>query len=158
MTHQEAVAKCIFVILQQEEEVVKAFCRYDPFDKLLRSYSQCNRNGAKLYNQELAKTHCKMSVNAYESKLRTKDLHGEHRVPISIIRQRLLNSDRHYETIISILKENEMVLITKEEKEVLDKPTTYGGLGLRSSMPEDGRCRLEVGMIEIAPETLKNTL
>lgn len=158
MTHQEAVARCISVILQQEQSVIEAFCRYDPFDKLLRSYSQCNALGEKLYDNERAKKHCKMSVRAYESKLKTKELHGEHRIPISLIRKMLLDSDGDYETVSKILSENEMILITKEEKNLLDNTVIKGGLGLKSKLPTDGRCRLNVAGIEIPVQTLENKL
>ncbi len=158
MTHQEAIIHCIKAVLSQSEDVIKSFCRGNPFDKLLRSYDEFNADGLPLYKVERAKNHYKMSIKAFESNLKVEDLHGEHKIPLSIIREQLLESDRALETISNILQSNEVILITKEESKFIDRATKNGGLGLRSTMPDDGRCRLEVADIKIASVTISNHL
>lgn len=148
----------MMAILGQNNEVVSAFSRGNPFDKLLRSYDEFNSIGEPLYKAERAKKHYKMSVKAYESGLKVKELYGEHRIPLSVIRKRLLESNRTYEVISSILRENEVILITKEEAGTMDGALNKGGLGLRSVMPDDGKCRLEIAQILIAPATMLNKL
>jgi hypothetical protein len=158
MTHQEGIAHCITAILSLNDNVIIAFRRGNPFDKLLRSYDEFNAHGEPLYRNTRAVKHYKMSVRAFQSGLSGKELYGEHRIPLNVIIKRLLDSDRTYNSILEILRSNEVILITDEERKYLDESITKGGCGLRSKMPEDGRCRLEVGMIEIAPETLQNSL
>ena len=158
MTHQEGIIHCLVAILSQNKEVIRAFCRGNPFDKLLRSYDEFNALGEPLYKAERAKNHYKMSVSAYESGLKVKELYGEHRIPLSVIRGRLLDSDGSYEAVANILLENEVILITKEEAKVIDRAVSKGGLGFRSSLPADGSCRLQAAKISIAPATFSNKL
>lgn len=158
MTHQEGIIHCLAAILGQSNEVITSFSRGNPFDKLLRSYDEFNSNGEPLYKAERARNHYKMSIRAYNSSLKVKELYGEHRIPLSVIRKRLLESDRTYEAISGILRENEVVLITKEEARIMDGALHKGGLGLRSIMPDDGQCRLDIAQILIAPETISNKL
>ena len=158
MTHQEAIIRCIVAILEQDDEVVEAFCRLDPFDKLLRSYDGLNAKGERLYKSGRARKHYKMSVKAYQSGLKVSELYGEHKIPLSIIKKRLLDSDRSYQTVSRILGENEVILITKEEARMIDGAISNNGLGFRSSMPDNNRCRLDIAQIAIAPETASNKL
>lgn len=158
MTHQEGIARCLVAILAQDDETIAAFRRGNPFDKLLRSYDEFNSAGEPLYKSERARNHYKMSVRAFQSGLSVKELYGEHRIPLSVIRARLLKSDRSYKTISDILESNEVVLITKEEAKGLDKSISKGGFGLRSSLPENGKCRFEIAAIQIALETTANKL
>ncbi len=99
-----------------------------------------------------------MSLNACNSKLPVKQLKPEHRIPISEIIKRLFASDRTFSSVKRILEENDVVLLTKEEADFIDRPLAKGGLGLKATLPKDGRCRLEVGQIQIAPETENNSL
>lgn len=154
MNHQEGIILCIVAILNQEDEVIKAFCRLDPFDKLLRSFDGLNAKGERLYKSERARTHYKMSVQAFESGLKVSELYGEHKIPLSLVKRRLLDSDGSYEAVSKILYENEVILITKEEAKTIDGAINNGGLGLRSSLPNNGKCRL--ADILIAPETISN--
>lgn len=156
MTHQEGIIRCIVAILAQEDKVVEAFCRLDPFDKLLRSFDGLNAGGERLYKSERARKHYKMSVQAAESGLRISELYPEHKIPLSIIKKRLLDSDGSYETVSKILFENEVILVTKEEAKRIDGAVDSGGLGFRSSLPSNGECRL--AGVPIAPETLSNKL
>lgn len=99
-----------------------------------------------------------MSVLAYRSGLAGKKLYGEHRIPLNVIIKRILESYRTYNSVLEILRSNEVILITDEERKYLDVSIIKGGCGLRSKLRIDGRCRLEGAMIEIAPETLQNKL
>ena len=156
MNHQEGIVHCIVAILNQEDEVIETFCRLDPFDKLLRSFDGLNAKGERLYKSERAKKHYKMSVQAFESELKISELYPEHKIPLSIIKRRLLNSDRSHKTVSNILFENEVIIVTKEEAKKIDGSTSNGGLGFRSSVPTNGECRLT--NIPIAIETLSNKL
>jgi len=157
MTHQEAIIETLHRILTQKDEIVKSFTRGNPFDKLLRSYDQFTSTGLPLYKSKRGKDHYRYSRKAVESKLEPAELYGEHRIPLSIIRQRLLECDRSVDSIKTILESNEVVLITKNEQELLDSKGPKG-LGLRSKMPECGADRLVFANIEIAEESLKNKL
>jgi hypothetical protein len=158
MTHQEAIAHCITALLAQSDEILAALRRGDALDKLLRTYDGFSASSKRLYKTERAREHYKMSVKAYHSGLLVRDLYPEHRIPLSIITKRLLESDRTYQSVVKILNENEVILITKEEARFIDKSAINGGLGLRTSMPGNGICRIEMAQIQIAPETLKNHL
>ena len=158
MSHQDNIALVLHGILQLPEEQVSAFCRGNPFDKLLRSYDEFSSSGTSLYRRDIGTQHYKMSVAAYASGLRGRELYGEHRIPLKIIIQRLIESDRSLEAIHSILRSNEVVLVTPEEQRYLDSSIANGGLGLRSRLPEDGRDRLAFAGIEVAPETATNHL
>jgi hypothetical protein len=158
MTHQEAIIKCVAAVLALDDDSVTAFRRGNPFDKLLRSYDEFNAEGQPLYKNERARKHYMMSVRAYESGLPVKELYGEHRIPLSVVIARLLGSDRTVASIRRILEENAVILVTKEEAQLIDRAVNKGGLGLKQSLPPDGRCRLEVARIEIAWETAANHL
>jgi hypothetical protein len=77
-----------------------------------------------------------------------KRLYGEHKIPLTVIIQRLINSDRSLLTVEEILQSNEVVIITKGEQQCLD------GGGVKSRMPQNGESRFTYARIEIAPETL----
>lgn len=158
MSHQEALAQCITNFINQGDEIIAAVRRGDPLNKLLRTYDGFNADGKSLYQQERARKHYKMSLNACNSKLPVKQLKPEHRIPISEIIKRLFASDRTFSSVKRILEENDVVLLTKEEADFIDRPLAKGGLGLKATLPKDGRCRLEVGQIQIAPETENNSL
>lgn len=158
MTHQEAIAHCITNFINQDDEIIKAVRRGDPLNKLLRTYDGFNAEGKALYKNERARRHYKMSVNAYNSGLLVKDLYPEHRIPLSITIRKLLESDRTYQSVTKIMEENDVILVTKEEANYIDKSVANGGLGLRTTLPKNGRCRFEEALIQIAPETLDNHL
>lgn len=158
MSHQEAIIQMLSVILAQNETVLHAFRRGNPFDKLLRSYYEFTADGLPLYRRKRGANHYRYSVKAYASGLPADQLYGEHRIPLTIIIRRLLECDGSIEAIHAIMSSNEVILITAEEQQYLDGAIAGGGLGLRSRMPEDGRCRLDVGGVSIAPETLPNHL
>ena len=152
MTHQDGILQILFRILSANEEAVRAFLRGNPFDKLLRSYSEFTADGKGLYKSDRAFQHCRMSSKAqqeYESGKRMKDLYQEHRVPLSIIRDRLLKSDRTLDAINHIMQDNEIVIITRQEQQYLDNATENGGLGLKSTMPKNGQCRLVYAGIQL---------
>lgn len=158
MTHQEAIEKILYEILNLEDSIIEAFCRGNPFDKFLRSYDEFNSQGERLYRNKRGWHHYKISKNAYNSGLNAVQLYGEHRIPLNLVIKELLESDRSLKSIERILRSNEVVLITQEEQKLLDTAIEKGGLGLRSKMPKDGSDRLEYAGIEIAPETSANTL
>lgn len=158
MTHQEALAQCITNFIKQDDEIIAAVRRGDPLNKLLRTYDGFNADGKSLYQQERARKHYKMSVTAYNSGLPVKNLKPEHRIPISEIIARLFSSDKTLQSVKRILEENDVILLTKEEADYIDRSIAKGGLGLRATLPKDGRCRLDVGQIQIAPETVNNSL
>jgi hypothetical protein len=169
MTHQIAIKRVIVAILAQENWVIQCFRRGNPFDKLLRSHDEFTANGLGLYRNNRGARHYRMSKNAYAAYilgletnqllgLEAKQLYGEHRIPLNIVIKRLVESDRTYQDVEAILAENEVVLITPEERNHLDSSPENGGLGLRSKLPPDGTDRLTFAGIEIAPETINNHL
>ena len=161
MTHQEGIEQVIASILSLPKEALEAFCRGNPFDKLLRSYDEFTSKGNSLYRHIRGGKHYKMSKQAYEafkSGLPASRLYGEHRIPLSIIKERLLQSDGSLDSVRSILRSNEVILITDEEQKRLDAAKSNGGLGLRGCLPHDGVDRIEHAGIELAKETSDNTL
>ena len=166
MNHQKHIATTIAHILALPEDVVQSFCLGNPFDKLLRSYDEFTSDGLGLYGQRayrsaLGRRHYKFSREAYAAALSRSDkqkLVGEHRIPLKLIIQKLLNSNRSLSSIEQILRANEVVIITKKEQQNLDGNVKTGGCGLKSLMPANGGCRLAHAGIEIAPETLSNHL
>lgn len=154
MTHQQHIATTIAHILALPDNVISSFRRGNPFDKLLRSYDEFTSDGRGLYRKALGRQHYRFSRAAYASRLCPSDkrLYGEHKIPLTVIIQRLINSDRSLSTVEGILQSNEVVIITREEQQCLD------GGGLKSRMPPNGKCRLAYARIEIAPETLGNHL
>jgi len=158
MTHQEAIIEIVSVVLAQNETAVQAFCRGNPFDKLLRSYYEFTADGKPLYRKKRGSEHYRYSVDAYATGLPADQLYGEHRIPLTIIIRRLLTCDGTKDAIRDILSSNEVVLITDQEQQYLDGSISKGGLGLRSRMPETGVCRFEIAGIKIAPETLHHHL
>ena len=157
-SHQEKIARCLAAILALDEETVQAFCKGNPFDKLIRSFDEHSAEGKPLYKKEAGRKHYKVSVAASASNKPVKELHGEHKIPVSCIIKQLLSSDRSYDTVLRILLSNEVILTTKEEARYLDSPVAKGGMGLRMCLPKDGLCRLKAANIKIAPETLHNSL
>jgi hypothetical protein len=154
MTHQKHIAAVITHILALSDNVISSFRLGNPFDKLLRSYDEFTADGRPLYRRPLGRHHYKFSCAAHESGLCPSDkrLFGEHKIPLTVIIQRLVNSDRSLSTVEEILQSNEVVIITREEQRYLD------GGGLKSRMPPNGECRLAYARIPIAPETLGNHL
>jgi hypothetical protein len=149
-THQEAIARCITAILALDSPTVTAFRRGNPFDKLIRSFDEFSSTGEPLYRNKRGNRHYKMSEAAWASGKSADQLFGEHRVPVSIIISRLLESDRSYETVYR--------MITDDERKRLDASVKKGGLGWKSCLPANGKCRLEEAGIRIAPPTLHNQL
>lgn len=157
-SHQENIASCVTALLALEPDVVASFCISNPLSMLLRSYDEHNADGKPLYKKNAGRKHYKMSVAAFTSDKPVKELYGEHLIPLSQIRRRLLSSDRKFETVLGILRSNEVILLTKEEARYLDSPIAKGGMGLKMCLPADGSCRLKAAGIALAPETLSNTL
>lgn len=158
MTHQEGIVQVLAAILSQPHEVVQAFSRGNPFDKLLRSYDEFNAQGQPLYRHRRGNSHYRMSRAAFESGLCASQLYGEHRVPLNIIKRRLLETGGDAGQIRAILRANEVVLITPDEQRRLDASVANGGLALRQRLPENGSDRLTFAGIEIAPSTLPRRL
>lgn len=158
MSHQEHIAMVLTQILQLPDDTVAAFSRGNPFDKLLRSHDEFTADGRALYRKKLGRHHYRHSRAAYASGLCASKLFGEHRIPLKLIAAHLKISDRQFHTVQAILESNEVVLITDEEKRIINASIANGGYALKSCMaPSDG-CRLAHCGIEIAPETLENHL
>jgi hypothetical protein len=157
-THQQHIALIITQILALSDDTLTAFSRGNPFDKLLRSYDEFAADGKGLYRKKLGSSHYRYSKSAYSSGLSADKLFGEHRIPLKLISQQLMNSDRKLSTVELILRSNEVVLITDEEERQINASKIKGGFALRSVMAPNGGCRLAYCGIEIAPEILPNHL
>tara|TARA_B100001564_G_scaffold333287_1_gene320838 strand:- start:189 stop:686 length:498 start_codon:yes stop_codon:yes gene_type:complete len=95
------------------------------YDKLIRNYHQYNSNDIKVYRKKTRiGKHYKFTKAAYEKfsqDNKVSGLHFEHLIPLKIIKQKLLESDKLYESIKKILDENEIIILTKSQAKVLDK-------------------------------------
>ena len=90
MTHQQNIVLILQAILVLPKETKQTFKKGNPFDKLLRSYDEFNALGKPLYRNNRGSQHYKMSQKAFDLGLEASKLYGEHRVPLSIIRNKLL--------------------------------------------------------------------
>ena len=157
MTHQEGIARILNSILNLDIEIIEIYKRGNPFDKLLRSFSEFNSKGEPLYkNWKRAFNHYQFSVDAYNCFNDTSNhsnLYAEHIIPLSIIRDELLNlTNPTFEKILQLLNDkNRIVVITKSEQKLIDKK-------FKSSLPENGIDRLTFHGIEIHRDTLSNSI
>ena len=156
ITHQSAIAEVIYAIMNLSPDLKEAFSRGNPFDKLLRSYSEFTSNGLHLYRTRRCSEHYRFSEKALVLFKKTNSLdglHAEHEVPLSKIKQELLSREfKSLESLKSYLaKSNKVVIITKAEQKIVDSK-------FRSNMPPNGESRLQYFGIKIAKSTEKNTL
>lgn len=95
------------------------------YDKLIRNYHQYNSNDIKVYRKKTRiGKHYKFTKAAYEKfsqDNKVSGLHFEHLIPIKIIKERLLESDKSFESIKQILDENEIIILTTSQANLLDK-------------------------------------
>jgi hypothetical protein len=157
MTHQEGIANVIQSILVLNNEVLETFKRGNPFDKLLRSYSERNSKGENLYNNwERSFKHYKFSIEAYQAYTQENNLsnlYAEHLIPLSILRNELLQiKNPTVEIVLKVLEEkNIIIIITKNQQKIIDK---Y----FKSKLPENGQDRLTYHGILIHEKTKYNSL
>lgn len=157
ITHQDAISEVIYAILKLPPHLREAFSRGNPFDKLLRSYSEHTSTGKRLYKSKKRNyKHYPFSVNALHhfNKINSLvGLHAEHVTPLSLIKKKLCNGNIKSEIGVKrfLAKHNKVVVITKEEQRKID--SRY-----RSKMPSNGKSRLEYFGIKIAKSTQTNTL
>jgi hypothetical protein len=156
MTHQDSIAAIIFHLLKLSDKSLESFKKGNPFDKLLRSYSEFNSCGEPLYKNKRCAKHYQFSEKAWEeymSKKSVKMLYAEHVVPLSIIKRNILI--RKFNTLNSIkkyLKENNyVVMITKREQKIIDKK-------FKSKLPRNRVTRLEYFNIKTSDNTKYNSL
>lgn len=95
------------------------------FDKLIRNYHQYNSNDIRVYRRKTRiGKHYKFTKAAYEQFLQNKkvsELYFEHLIPVKIIKERLLKSDKSSKSIKQILDENEIIILTTSQANLLDK-------------------------------------
>ena len=155
-SHQDSIAEIIYHLLKMPNNLTEALARGNPFDKLLRSYGEFTFNGHPLYRNKRSIDYYPFSINAYKHfrKYDTLDgLHAEHIVPLSIVKDVLLNNASYSLKKVKfyLAENNKIVVITKEEQKLID--STH-----RSTIPDDGVSRLDFHKIKIASSTNKNTL
>jgi hypothetical protein len=153
-SHQDAIAEIIYRLIKMPINLRVALVRGNPFDKLLRSYSEFTSKGDPLYRNKRCFEFYPFSVNAqsYFRKNNTLDgLHAEHEIPLSIIKEKLLeNCSWSLLRVKRYLAENnKVVVITKDEQRLIDSK-------FKSSMPADGKSRIEYFRIKIAKRTKKH--
>ena len=155
-THQDSIAEIIYNILKMPNHLREAFIRGNPFDKLLRSYSEFTSSGKPLYRNKRSINHYLFSLKAHAHFKKHKSLdglHAEHEVPLSIVKQKLLNNKSLTLQMVKsyLYKNNKVVVITKAEQKLID--STH-----KSSMPESGISRLDYHKVKTAAGTIHNTL
>ncbi|MFM2064478.1 MAG: hypothetical protein RLZZ507_4149 [Cyanobacteriota bacterium] len=102
--------------------------------------------------------------------------HGEHIVPTSLVKSitfNMLNKGASNEQIASMLSHLvEIVFISKDEKNILDRSIAGGGFGLKTSMPNgwdlnvteydwstaNRYARLDFAGIQLAQQTINNSI
>ena len=157
ITHQAAISEVIYAIIKLPPHLKEAFSRGNPFDKLLRSYSEHTSIGERLYkSKKRSYKHYPFSVKASNQFKKTGSLvglHAEHVTPLSLIKKRLNSGSIKSEIGVKrfLAKHNQVVVTTKEEQRKIDSK-------FRSKMPPNGKSRLEYFGIKIAKSTEKNTL
>ena len=95
--------------------------------ELVRQYPEINNEGKKTWQKiDLYKKHHKWSIEAtcllnQNPKLSHAELHYEHIVPVSVIIARLMNLNiPDKKTITEVLQDAEVVIITKEQRKIID--------------------------------------
>ena len=95
------------------------------YDKLIRNYHQYNSNDIKVYRKKTRiGKHYKFTKAAFEKFSqgnKVSGLHFEHLIPVKIIKERLLKSDKSSKSIKQILDENEIIILTTSQANLLDK-------------------------------------
>ena len=160
--HQAQIAWLVFKVLKQAQ-AREALKRGNVFSMLLRSYDEHTADGKHLYHRKRGIYHYWFSEAAYKKHLDgvpIEELHGEHMIPLKCIKERLLKEGQTYEAVLKILRQNRVVIITKEEANYLNGSRTRKRLGLRSKMPneKDPESRLKAAGIRIARDTRDNKL
>lgn len=155
-SHQDAIAEIIYLLLKMNTNLTEALSRGNPFDKLLRSYSEFTSKGVPLYRNKRCINYYPFSESAFNhfSKYNSLDgLHAEHVIPLSLIKNELLSNKKW--TLVKIKRylseNNKVVVITKEEQKLIDSK-------FKSKVPSDGKSRLEYFKIKIAKNAAMNTL
>jgi hypothetical protein len=156
ITHQQGIAQILFNLLQMDDELIKVLSRCNPFDKLLRSYSEFNSKGEFLYRNKKSINHYKFSVKAYKHFVKfqsMKELHSDHIVPLGIIKKELI--EKKFKTLRSLSnyleKTNFVIVVTKEEQKKIDAK-------YRRDLPTNGLNRFDYFDLKIAPQSESNTL
>lgn len=155
-SHQDSIAEIIYHLLKMPNNLTEALARGNPFDKLLRSYSEFTSNGAPLYRNMRCINYYPFSESAFSHYNRNNSLdglHAEHVVPLSLIKSELL-SHKNWSLIKVkryLAENNKVVIITKEEQKLVDSK-------FKSTIPSNGKSRLEYFKIKIEKSTENNTL
>lgn len=165
------------------------------FNQTIRQYAEVNHNNTKTYNKiELLITHHEFSERAYnllcqeleceeninrenliemtnEEHVRLNNtiwntLHREHIVPVSVLINNLLGIEElTLDAVKNIMQENKVIVLTKEESNVLDGSPNreylldgeyVNGMGMRNNGTRQER--LDAIGAEIHENTINNTL
>ncbi len=149
MNFHEARIDLLQYILNKGPEYLEQIEKRNAYDKIIRNYHQCNAQGEKVYeNLKLGKihlVHSKKALKIIEEKSTWKKarkfLHYEHSVPIKVIRGKLeelikKSPNIKDEDVKEIMDCTSIVVITKKEKDLLDKNPIIGTT-LKDKMPDD---------------------
>ncbi|MBU3660654.1 MAG: hypothetical protein FGM14_12315 [Flavobacteriales bacterium] len=156
MTYHETIIDLVHHVLSKGIEYYKNVDSGNAFDKILRNYHQFNLNGDKVYRRtsKMAQ-HYRYSENAWKLKNNLSELYFEHLIPLKITKEKLqeliASGNVSHDSIKTILDENEIVVITRDEQKIVDAD-------FKSSLPKESLDRLAVVGIKIEEQTKLNRL
>ncbi len=154
MTYHETIIDLIYHILSQGKEYLNMIDTRNAYDKLLRNYHQVNAAGQVVYRNNRAKEFYRFSQAAWKLG-NVKKCYYEHLVPVKLMKGKLAELIEENKvsknTIAAILNSNEIVVITKEEANKIDK-------NHKTELPESGKDRLMEYDIPIELETERNSI
>lgn len=156
MTYHETIIDLVHHILSNGKEYFKNVDSGNAFDKILRNYHQFNLNGEKVYRRTTKMVkHYRYSENAWKLKNNISQLYFEHLIPLKITKKKLheliASGNVSHNLIKTILDENEIVVITRDEQKIVDAD-------FKSSLPKESLDRLAVVGIKIEEQTKLNRL
>ena len=160
---QTSICQIVFSILGIEEfrnNIDKPSNSYI-FSQIIRQYAEINNSYQKTWKKiELCKQYHQFTIRAASVLAGMPNasdievwqiLHYEHIVPIKVIKQQLLNlfpKNFNMKNVVNIMRQNEVVILTKEEANVLDGSTekeyplegeTVPGKGMKSTGTKEQR-------------------
>lgn len=170
--YKESILISIHAQLNCQKEYNKASLYF--LGRMIRSYYEYTDNGINTWTKRedihFIKRYHKVSKRAaalIEQECTYKDLHYEHMIPTSVLRQELIRLDNKddIEAIRVILESSEVMILSKEEATTLDGSvnrvytldgiqTNGRGMKMRGSMEE----RLSSIEAEVAHEYENNTI
>ena len=152
MNYHNVIIDLLHYILNKPDEYRVYLESGNAYDKIIRNYHQFNYKGEKVYrNKNRILNHYRFTEDAWKVRNKMTSLYYEHLIPIKIIKDDLIKSNKTIQSITKILNDNEIIVLTKSQALELDKE-------YKSTIPKNGISRLDIMNYKIEQSTQNNTL